>query len=86
MANPYQSPNPVESPLDAIVLDDECDMPDSSSAVHKTIVGVALTIGAVMGASPLVESDLSRYALLGMTCASLAYSASLSDKKEPSAT
>lgn len=80
--NPYEPPRPVEEPLDAYVLDD-CPI-DGSSPVLKTLAGVALSVGMVMGADPMVKNDAGRLAVLGAAFATLAYSASLSDKKEPS--
>lgn len=82
--NPYASPRPIEEPLEAFVLDDS--PPERATPVLKTLAGVVLAVGAVMAADRHVRDKGARWALLAAAASGIAYSASLSDKKEPSAT
>ena len=77
--NPYASPAAEEQPIRA-----ELAVPDppGSSAVYKTIGGVALTIGAVFGLETVVKDPVGRTALLGAATAGLMYSASLTKRDE----
>lgn len=79
--NPYAPPNPIEEPLDAIVLEEASTLSEKDKPVLQTLLRVSAITGALFVTDAAIKEPVARFGLLCLSVAGLGGTARLAERK-----